>query len=406
MSFDIKFDYRFDESNFFTSERKAILEQAGDIWSSYIRDDFTSIPTEEVVKFPIDNVERNLILNEPINDLLIFVSSVELGSEFLTLGEGSFFGDFVVGSDRQERLVGEDFEPWLGTIEFNINAEDKFFFDPSPGTDEDIPDNKQDFLSIGLHEIGHVLGVGTAPAFNNLIQNDRFTGKNSVALNNAQPIPLDDDHNHIEEGFTVNAETDTLLDKSFTFGERTLPTSLDLAILADIGYDIAPFERTEVHRFFRHDRGFHFYTADQNEQQVVQELGEAGQLPYNYEGVGYDVLGTGEDIFTGITIEAAQPVYRFFNRTTGSHLYTMDENERDFIIDNLSGLDFEDIAYYAFASEPSNIETIPLYRMLNTQTSTHLFTADTNEFDYLRANQPQFQIEGNGGVTFYVLETN
>jgi len=406
MSFDIKFDYRFDESNFFTPERKAILRDAGDIWSSYIQDEFTSIPTEEVVRFPIDNVERNLILNEPIDDLVIFVSSVELGSEFLTLGEGSFYGDFVVGSDRQERLVGEDFEPWLGTVEFNINAEDKFFFDSSPGTDDDIPANQQDFLTIALHEIGHVLGIGISPSFNNQIQNDAFTGTTSVALNNSQPVPLDQDEDHILEGFRVDSDSDTLLDKSLTFGERTLPTSLDLAILSDIGYEIAPFERTEVHRFFRFDRGFHFYTADQNEQQVVQELGEAGQLPYDYEGVGYDVLANDKDIFTGETIEAAMPVYRFFNRTTGAHLYTMDENERDFILDNLSGLDFEDVAYYAFESEPASIETIPLYRMLNTQTSTHLFTTDINEFDFLNENQPQFQIEGNGGVTFHVLENN
>jgi len=405
MSFDIRFDYRFDEANFFTSERRAIIEQAGDIWSSYIRDNFTSIPTEETLTFSIDNVNRDIILEESIDDVLIFVSSVELDSDFLTLGEGSFFGDFIVGSDREERLIGEDFEPWLGTIEFNINAEDTFFFDSSPETINDIPADKQDFLTISLHEIGHVLGIGTAPTFSNQIQDNTFTGASSVTLNNSQPVPLDQDHTHIEEGFTVNSETDTLLDRSLTFGERNLPTSLDLAILSDIGYDVATFDRTEVYRFFRFDRGFHFYTADQNEQEVVRELSDAGDLPYDYERIAYDVLASDKDILTGAEIEGATPVFRFFNRTTGAHLYTMDENERDFIRDNLSAFDFENEAYYAFESEPVDIETVPLYRMLNTQTNTHLFTTDINEFNFLRDNQPQFQIEGNGGITFHVLET-
>lgn len=405
MSFDIRFDYRFDESNFFTPERKAILEQAGNIWSSYIRDEFTSIPAEETLTFPIDSVERNVILDESIDDLLIFVSSVELDSEDLTLGEGGFYADFIIGSDRQERIQGDNFEPWLGTIEFNANAEDKFYFDSTPETLGDIPNDKQDFLSLALHEIGHVLGIGIAPTFNDQIQNNTFTGTNSVTLNDSQPIPLDQDHNHVEEGFTLESGADTLLDKLSTFGERNLPNSLDLAILSDIGYDIATFDRTAVYRFFRFDRGFHFYTADQNEQEVVRNLSEEGRLPYDYENIAYDVLASDKDILTGAEIEAATPVFRFFNRVTGAHLYTMDENERDFIRDNLSIFDFEDVAYYAFESEPVDIETVPLYRMLNTQTGTHLFTSDINEFNFLRDNQPQFQIEGNGGITFYVLET-
>ncbi|MGD1922505.1 MAG: hypothetical protein ACFCAD_28590 [Pleurocapsa sp.] len=77
MTFDIEFDYRFDEAGFFTSERKVILEQAADIWSSYIQDEFTSIPAGETLKFTIDGKEKEVTLDEPIDDLIIFVSSVD-----------------------------------------------------------------------------------------------------------------------------------------------------------------------------------------------------------------------------------------------------------------------------------------------------------------------------------------
>ena len=406
MSFEIKFDYSFDESGFFTPERKEILEAAGKIWSSYIQDDFESIPAEETLKFPINNVEREVIIQEPIDDVLIFVSSVELDSDALTLGEGGFHANFVLGSDREQRIKGDDFEPWLGTIEFNANAADDFYFDSTPNTINDIPPNKQDFLSLSLHEIGHILGIGVSPAFENQITDGSFTGSRSMAINNNQPVPLDPDLDHIEDGFSVEEDTDALLDKSFIFGDRNLPTDLDLAILSDIGYDITPYDRAKVFRFFRHDRGFHFYTADGNEQEVVRTLGAAGELPYNYEGEAYDVLAQDTDILTGAKLEGAVPVYRFFNQVTGAHLYTMDEGEKDFIRENLSAFSFEDVAYYAFESEPEDIETIPLYRMLNTQTNTHLFTTDINEFNVLNETQPQFEIEGNNdGITFYVLES-
>ncbi len=404
MSFNIKFDYRFDNANFFTPERKAILEQAGNIWSSYIQDDFTPIPAQEPLKFLIDNSEREVTLNKPIDDVIIFVSSVNLNSDTsLTLGEGSFYADFAKDSDRESRIIGSDFEPWLGTIEFNANAVNNLYFDSTPKTDNDIPPDKQDFLSLSLHEIGHVLGIGTSDAFTNQIEEGKFVGKKSVLLNHVQPIPLDADKNHIQDGFSLDPRRDALLDKSFTFGERNLPTNLDLAILADIGYLVLP--RTEVYRFFRYDKGFHFYTADPNEQKVVTELSEAKKLPYTYEGVAYDVLAQDKDTLTGEKIKNSAPVYRFFNQATGAHLYTMDENEKNYIRQNLGYYSFEDVAYYAFNSQPKNIETIPLYRMLNTQTGSHLFTTDTNEFNVLSQTQPQFQIEGNGGVTFYVLDS-
>ena len=406
MSFEIKFNYTFDQSGFFTPERQEILEYAGKIWSSYIEDDFTAIPAEEILSFPIDNTQRDVILNEPIEDLTIFVSSVELDSEFFTLGEGGFHGDFAIGSDRAQRLNGDDFEPWLGTIEFNVNAVDRFFFDSTPYTVGDIPSNKQDFLSLSLHEIGHILGIGIAPAFERQVSDGKFTGSTAVALNGGEAIALDEDLDHIENNFSLDEDSDALLDKSFIFGERNLPTNLDLAILDDIGYDITPYDRTQVHRFYRYDQGFHFYTANSNEQEVIRDLRAAGELPYDYENVAYDVLAQDKDILTGEQVEGAVPVYRFFNQVTGAHLYTMDENEKDFIRDNLSAFSFENVAYYAFESEPTDIETIPLYRMLNTQTNTHLFTTDANEFKVLSETQPQFQIEGdNGGITFHVLES-
>ena len=408
MAFDIKFDYRFDEADFFSNERKAILEQAGDIWSSYIQDEFTSTPTEEVLKFTIDGVEQEVILEEPVDDLIIFVSSVnQEDSSSLTLSEGSYFANFVLGSERGERIEGDDFEPWLGTIEFNAAIEDNFYFDTTPETDDDIPFNKQDFLSLSLHEIGHVLGIGIAPAFVSQVENGQFVGEQSVSLNEDLPVPLDRDVNHIEDGFTLDSHGDALLDKSFTFGERNLPTNLDLAILSDIGYDVLAYDDSPVYRFFEFKQGFHFYTADENEKESIVERSIDGELNYQLENVSFRVLADNKDSLTGEAIENAKPVYRFFNRDTGSHLYTIDENEKNHIQNNLSNYSFDGINYYAFTSEPQNIETVPLYRMYNTVSGSHLFTTDSNEFNFISNSNDfsHFNVEGNEGITYYVIDS-
>ncbi|MCC0176484.1 hypothetical protein I4641_05765 [Waterburya agarophytonicola K14] len=404
MAFDIKFDYRFDTIGFFTDERKTIIEQAGDIWSSYIQDEFTSTPAGEVLRFPINGVEQEVTFDEPIDDLIIFISSVELDDDRPTLGEGTYYGDYILGSDREARIEGDNFEPWLGIVQFNASALDNLYFDPTPETDDDIPADKQDFLGLSLHEIGHVLGIGITPAFNRQVNNGEFTGTQSVSLNGGQPIPLDSDLNHIEDGYTLDENSDALLDKSFTFGERNLPTDLDLAILSDIGYEIFAYDAVPVHRFFQYERGFHFYTANETERENVFELSLDGTLQYDYESVAYRVLSSDKDSLTGQNIEGALPVYRFFNRDTGSHLYTISEVEKDSILRTLSNYSFDGIGYYAFESEPQDIDTVPLYRMLNTRSGSHLFTTSEHEFNTVRDTLDYFNVEGNEGVTYYVID--
>ena len=158
-----------------------------------------------------------------------------------------------------------------------------------------------------------------------------------------------------------------------------------------------------VHRFYQNQGGFHFYSSNENEVQVVRELSEAGELPYSYESEQFTVLGQDTDTVTGETISGVEPVYRFYNNSTGAHLYTMDEGEKNFIQENLGNYNFEGIQYYAFETEPENLETVPVYRMLNQVTGTHLFTVDQNEVNFISENLSSFSFEGDSGVAFHVF---
>ena len=183
----------------------------------------------------------------------------------------------------------------------------------------------------------------------------------------------------IEDTFTVDVEA---------MEERQLP-SLDI---------------TEVHRFYQYQKGSHFYTADDNESNFIKSESETGNLQYNYEGESFAALSSNTDTLTGEAIEGVEEVYRFFNTETGAHLYTMNEVEKEYIQENFTNYNFEGIKYYAFEIEPENVETVPVYRMLNTQSGAHLFSSDLNEIGYIEENLPHFAMENNGDAVFHVLE--
>lgn len=174
--------------------------------------------------------------------------------------------------------------------------------------------------------------------------------------------------------------------------------------------DLNEFEQTShfstvnVHRFFQFEKGFHLYTTDQKEIDYVKQQSAIGELAYNYESEKFSVLSDNRDSFTGEIIEGAKPVYRFFNTITGSHLYTKEEKEKSYIQDNLSNYNFEGIKYYAFETAPAEIETIPVFRMLNTISGSHLYTIDQKEFNYIQENLPNFAVENNGEAVYHVFE--
>ncbi|TFL17090.1 hypothetical protein [Jannaschia formosa] len=246
MPFDIRFDTRFDPTGFFEAPgARAALEEAGRIWEEILRDDFAPVPAG--IAFDIEDpsalgTTRRIVLDAPIDDLLIFVGAEALGGGMLALGGPDGFGrdGQSLGTAYEARVSGDfrgqgpvtDFEPWAGGITFDTGT--AWSFAPGPPAPGSF-----DFLSIALHEIGHVLGFGTAPIFTRLAREGGFDGPNARAANGGVPVPLEPDLGHVAEGFAGDS---VLMDPILGTGARLMPTALDRAILADIGWEIAGFE--------------------------------------------------------------------------------------------------------------------------------------------------------------------
>ena len=173
-------------------------------------------------------------------------------------------------------------------------------------------------------------------------------------------------------------------------GEGSAPGSQgNYSLSVSSGNDIVT--GSTVYRFFRPDVGVHFYTASEFERDSI-----IANLPnYSYEGESYIAASETADPLTG-----ARPVYRFFNNSTGAHLYTMSEAERDSISGNLPNYTYEGVAYYGYQSDRPGAN--PLYRFNNPVIDAHFYTPDSAERDSILANLTDYQLESDDGIAFYV----
>ncbi len=411
MTFNIQFDYRFDTQGFFSDPlRKNILEQAAKIWESYLNDDFAPKPIGTTVSVPIADSYGDLgvtgfpsfgrplktvTLSQPIDDLLIFAYSIDIPwwtySNILGFGES-----FEQSTDESNRYNGDKFQPWVGTIAFNSGelsqwqSGEKFFFDTTPQTSYDVPNDQYDFLSIALHEIGHVIGIGKAPVFERQITDQGFNGPISRSLNKSQPIPLESDLKHIKEGFTLSGSAEDLMDPVLT-GTRQLPSPLDIAILGDIGYDIKTSYlhlrdklTTPIIRFQNMDKsGTYLFVGEQEAASIRKSY-----KGFKEEGIAFQVAVSKDD-------PLMQPFYRFKNTAKGregTYLFA-GEQEATSIRANFKNFKEEGLAFYAY-SAGVGVGTTDFARFQNKSTpGTYLFTGPSETSSVL--NNAGFALEGS-----------
>ncbi len=240
----IRFDYRFDKAGFFTPPRKLALEAAAAVWGRLLTDDFATVPagTSLATRDPqTPNVAAQMVTSpEDIDDLLVFVGSSDLPSG--TLGSArptaglSAITDPTLATALDARFNGSKFEPWTAWASFDTMQ--PWFFDPTPDDGSDVPADQMDFMSVAEHELGHCLGIGSSPAWTDLVDtaNHTFIGTRAVAAFGG-PVPLNADDSHVANGTLSDGEP-VLLDPSSKVGIRYRPSRLDLAIMQDLGYHL------------------------------------------------------------------------------------------------------------------------------------------------------------------------
>jgi hypothetical protein len=252
----IQFDYSLDGQGFFNDPvRRQRMEQAAamfrftdalvpispggtDQWSVRLtHPGEPSFPTRTNLFVPADTV---LIFpgGRPLAGALGFANA---GTVLSRSGSPEFLAAVETrGQSGASQTPAIDFGPTFGTITFS-SLVPWHFGETTVGLDN----TKQDFLTTAVHEIAHLLGVGESPSWDALVRSTAggfvFDGHASTAAHGG-PVPLDQFASHFALGVSSTVDgvaQQTLMDPSTPRGVRELPTVLDYAALADIGWTSA-----------------------------------------------------------------------------------------------------------------------------------------------------------------------
>jgi hypothetical protein len=275
-AFTIQFDYTHDTGNFFASgspQRDRLLD-AGSFFESLLGDDLLTISPQPGDSWSTlytnptsggPGFDFNPVI--PADTIIVYVGARDLGGS--TLGEAgpggrggasgsAAFIDAVLTRGETGDTEGPsatDFSPWGGNLAMDL---------PSGGTptdwdysidDSTIGPTQSHFYSVLLHEIGHILGVGTADSWDAQISgSNEFFGAASV-LEYGSDVPLQSPPGHwsgdtdsgtpgdqviTSDIWGTTDPQEVAMDPSIIDGTTKYFTNLDVAALADIGWEINP----------------------------------------------------------------------------------------------------------------------------------------------------------------------
>lgn len=270
---EIRIDYRYDRHGFFDQpEARVAMEAAAQFFSDLLDDELLAIdPTTDFrnswslrIFDPSGPTSRPFIeIMDPIipaGEVHVFVGgSPSLGS---AVGQGGPAGYTVSGlsswisrvrargqpgadfSPGNPSAQATDFAPAAGWIAFALDADYQFSLtQEGPGIE---------FVSLALHELGHVLGIGTCPAWERRIQGLNFSGPITARID-PTGIAVTPDRGHFDAsrsqeraygafGTAHGQVVSALMVSSLQVNLASIKpaTDLDLAVLADIGWEVRP----------------------------------------------------------------------------------------------------------------------------------------------------------------------
>jgi len=283
---EIVLDYSLDTNNFFdTPAKRDAMRAVADFYENLIKDDLDAIDptapgtgTWDIVFSHPGTGASHMIANPviPADTIVVYAGGRALtsagrgGPGGWGASGGAAWFDAIRGRGEAGAILPAgsrtDFAPWGGSITFDTGRTWNF------NTDGPNTFGSSEFIPVALHEIGHLLGIGTAGSWDDQISTalvpNVFIGSNSQASFGG-PVPLDAINSHWQDdaacvapdgynpsnplnvlstaygsfGTTHGTAKIALMDPSscsVSGGSFNVMTDLDLAGLIDIGWEVCP----------------------------------------------------------------------------------------------------------------------------------------------------------------------
>jgi predicted outer membrane repeat protein len=150
-----------------------------------------------------------------------------------------------------------------------------------------------------------------------------------------------------------------------------------------------------VYRFWAPSKSRHFYTIEEWERDILIDV-----YPdvWQFEGIAFYA-------HKRAAVNNAVPIYRFWSPKWFSHIWTTSETERDKLMTESPEVwTYEGVVFYAFKADNSPLGTLPVYRFWSAKLGYHFFTMDEAEKNKLVTNYPD--VWAYEGVAFYTYATS
>ena len=270
---------------------------------------------------------------------------------------GSPFNDSITGGVGSDTIMAGDGDDVLeigsGDTVYSGAGNDSIRLDLSQDFDRNNPPMMADFAS-GEDQFSFI-------GSNDLIDSAVFDEQTRTLLIDGEAVA------QVENELVLSAS-----DLDFG-GEEVLLETVDSS-------------ETTLYEFFNPAQEVYFYTVYEQERAFIEENLD------NYV-LTSDILDSANLVSDG----DAEEVYRFRNESTGAHLFTTSEVERDSILENLSNYSYEGTAFYGYETEVEG--SMPIHRFYNPVEDLHVFTHSQAEMADMM-NDAAFNDEG---VAFYAI---
>lgn len=169
------------------------------------------------------------------NTIVVYAGARVLGGDQVSVG--GFGGYSATGTQAWQNALTSRGPLgtllWGGSVAFDTTT--NWYFGTSAAG---LGANQEDFFTCATHELGHVLGFGTASTWFSQVSNGTFTGPTSESVYGG-PVPVTWGAGAELADVTVGAVR-PVFDLTLPPGMQTAPaTTLDWATLADIGWTVS-----------------------------------------------------------------------------------------------------------------------------------------------------------------------
>ncbi len=265
---DIIFDYSYDTTNYFTDERRYVVDQAAYAFESRLGSesfgslnpaDYGSAGTAYLstknpttlaslqVNAGSTTSEGNVVGNS--NQVIIFLGAkargtgASLATAYSGYGYGGMFaGDSWVNYWNNTRNSTTNYDSIGGSI--TVNTSFSWYDDTDLTTSADATASGSfDFYSVMAHEIGHLMGFSNIwEAWKANKSGNLWQGAFGKAAYNNQPVPIDpssQSHFGTLNASHINCGCHPSMSVAIPTNTRRGVSELDFALLKDIGYSVS-----------------------------------------------------------------------------------------------------------------------------------------------------------------------